>query len=352
MACTSGEPNATETGAPGGATALSDVPPDIIQTHILTRLGGPALASAATTCSQLRTLSSHSPLWANACHATWPSTLAPRVRHVISMFPNGARSFFADSFPSPRPSQKFSPHNPDRTPELISAVDLFHGGNLVLSKVVETETVTGWFRCSPFRIDLVDPKDVVPTRVKYPVDDDTCRELGEELRLSWVLIDPAARRAVDVSSGRAVAVEKHWLSGEVEVRFATAVDGSQDWPKGFAHCWTSLGDKEVGLCRVVVRWGADMQVREVSLQMEDVDGVQMNGRDSLVILQRVLEGGRKRRKEKDGGEGYREFLKRKKERKEGKARAEGRLDMLCVALAVLTTVASLFLFWRWSYTTS
>lgn len=94
-----------------------------------------------------------------------------------------------------------------------------------------------------------------------------------------------------------------------------------------------------------------MQIKEISFQMEDVDGVQMNGRDSLVILQGVLEGERRwKKKKEEGGEGYRVFLKRKKERKEGKVRAEGRLDMLCVGLAVVTMVASsLFLLWRWHH---
>lgn len=331
MACTSGEPTAEETGTSGGATALCDIPGDVIQTHILTRLPGPALASAATTSSQLRYLSSPSSLWDKTCHATWPSTLSPRVRHVISTFPNGARSFFADSFPCACPLQN-SPQNEnnlDRTPELISAVDLFFGEKLLFSGVVETETVTGWFRCSPFRIDMVDPKDVVrTTEVKCPVDEDTCRELGERLCLRWIVVDPASRRAVDVSSGRAVAVRKHWLSGEVEVRFATAVGTA-------------------ALCSVVVTWGAEMtQVREVSFQMEDVDGAQMNGRESLVILRKLLAGERKGKKEEVSGEGYREFLKRKQERKEGKVRAEGRLDTLCVGLAVFATVASVFLFWR------
>ncbi|KAK7345305.1 hypothetical protein VNO77_15906 [Canavalia gladiata] len=316
-----------------GATTLSDIHPDIIESHILKRLDGPALASAASTSSQLRNLSWHEPLWAHACHSTWPSTFSPRVRHVISTFPNGPRSFFADSFPSSR-SSLTAPTDSDRTPELISSVDLFHDNRLLFSKVVETETETGWFRCSPFRIDLVDPKDVVRTEVKYPVDEDTCRDLGEELRLSWIVIDPAARRAVNVSSGRAVSVRKHWLSGEVEVRFATVVDGGE---RGTA--------REVVLCSVVVTWGGEMHVREVSLQMEDMDGMQMNGRDSLVILRRALEGERIKRKE-DGGWGYREFVRRKKERMEGKVRAEGRLDMLCVGLAVFTTFSALLLFWR------
>lgn len=73
----------------------------------------------------------------------------------------------------------------------------------------------------------------------------------------------------------------------------------------------------------------------------------MNGKESLVILQKLLEGERREgKKVKESGEGYRQFLMRKKERKERKVRAEGRLDTLCVGLAVFVTVVSLFLFWR------
>lgn len=190
--------------------------------------------------------------------------------------------------------------NHDETLSLISAVDIFHREGLVFSKVVETETVTGWFRCSPFRVDLLDTKDVI----KYPVVGDennvTCHDLGEELRLSWILIDPASHRAVNVSSGKAVAVQRHWLSGEVKARFTTVVYGETA---------TAL---EVALCSVVVKLAEEsMEVREVSLQVEDMDGKHVNGRDSLVILQKALEGGRKW-KGVGEGEGYREFVKKKK----------------------------------------
>ncbi|KAL2323048.1 hypothetical protein Fmac_027427 [Flemingia macrophylla] len=319
MQSTSGEPN--DAAESGGATAmtLSDVPADVIQAHILTRLDGPTLASAATTCTGLRALASHPLLWARACHATWPSTLSPRVRHVISAFPNGgARSFFADAFPSPSSSAgKLPPPGPDGAPpRLLSAVDLFLGPCVVFSEVAETETVSGWFLCSPFRIDMVEEKDAVRVGV-------TC-EAVEEVRLRWVVVDPAGGRAADVSSGRAVEVRRHWLSGEVEARFATAVGEAA--------------------CLAVVRWGPEMEsIREVSLQMEGVDGVRMNGRDSLVILQSVLLGERQGKTE--GGAGYRQFLKMKKERIEGKLRAEGILDMLSLAFAFFAMLlASLLLF--------
>ncbi|CAL0299416.1 unnamed protein product [Lupinus luteus] len=320
MTCTSGETKATTTNNYGGATTISTIQPEIIQTHILTRLDGPTLASVGTTSSELRALSSHNHLWDNACYSTWPSTNTPRVRHVISTFPNGSRSFFSDSYSTFSPSQNnfTSRINLDHMPDLISAVDIFHGQNLLFSKVVETETNTELFRFSPFRVDLVDKKDAV----KIPVIKDTSHDFSEEMMLSWIIIDRVGRRAVNVSSKKAVSVQRNKISGEMEARFVTVVDGGE---VGTAS--------EVAVFNVVVTWGGvvgeEIQMKEVSLQIDDMEGMKLYGRDSLVIVKRALEG--KRGKEKDKKvESYRKFVK------EGQVKMEGRLDIVCVGLALLS----------------
>ncbi|KAK7396718.1 hypothetical protein VNO78_17876 [Psophocarpus tetragonolobus] len=320
-----------------GETTISAVHPDIIKTHILTCLEGPELASVASTCSQLQALAEDQPLWENICHSTWPSTHMPRVRQVISTFPRAYRSFFSDSFPEFVARSSRTP-NFHSTPVLVSAVDIFHRRRLVLSKVVETETESGWFRCSPFRIDLLDPKDAVATAVEYPGSGEACEVLSEDLRLSWIVMDPQGKRAVNVSGGRAVWVERHWLSGEVMVRFSTVVDGGE---RGSAS--------EVVLCSVTVTFGGEMQVREACLQMEDMDGMILNGRDSLGILQRALEGKRGtllKDVKNEGRNRYLEFIDRKTQRKERKVRDERRLDMFCLVLALFSFAAlsALFLF--------
>ncbi|CAJ1884501.1 unnamed protein product [Sphenostylis stenocarpa] len=335
MACTDNTA-VTTTNEAGGATTISAVHPDIIQTHILRRLDGPALASIASTCSQLHALSEHEQLWENICHATWPSTNTPRVRHLISTFPRASRSFFSDSFSSFAAARSSDHTNIERTPELVTAVDLFHGMRPVLSRVVETETESGWFRCSPFRVDVLDPKEAVATAMEYPRSEEACERLREELRLSWIVVDPEGKRAVNVSSGRAVSVERHWLSGEVQVRFATVVSGGE---RGSAS--------EAVLCSVSVTCGSEMQVREACVQMEDMDGMVLNGKESLGILQRALEGKRGRlfaEGDNEGRDSYLEFMSRKMERKEKKMRDERRLDMLCVALALLSFAAISTLF--------
>ncbi|CAI8584131.1 unnamed protein product [Vicia faba] len=329
MVCTLSKTTATD---PGGAAPISVMPPDVIQTHILTSLDGPSLASAASTCSQLNILSSHEHLWCKICNSTWPSSNTPRVRKVISTFPNTSRSFFSDSFSYVMASaSNCHRKNIESTPEIISAVDLFQREKVVLSRVVETETESGWFRCSPFRIDILDPKDSVETSMEYPREEEACRNLEEKLSLSWIVIDPIGKRAVNVSSGKPVSVNRHWLTGDVKVRFATVLHGGE---KGSA--------KEATVCSLLVTFGKEMQVREICFQIEDMDGNQLNGRDSLGILQRALEG--ERRRLRNGKERYVEFVRKKMERKERKLRRERKLDILCVALAALSVAAFSTLF--------
>ncbi|KAK8593523.1 hypothetical protein V6N13_042907 [Hibiscus sabdariffa] len=326
---------------------ISAIHQDIIETHILTRLDGPTLASASCASTQFHALASQENLWTDICRSTWPSTTSPRVSHVISNFHNGSRSFFSDAFPlctEPVNSRDLSKsfHLPS---ELISAVDIYYKKQLIFSKVVETETVSAWFNCSPFRVDLLDPKEAVSTRIPHPDKDDTCRDLEEDMEVSWIVIDPMGKRAMDVSSKRAVSVQRHWLSGEVQVKFGCVVGGGVI---GAGREWVQ--------CGVVVTCGGsatgEMHMREVSLVMEDMDGMYLNGNDSLVILKRALEGKRGKGKSQSQSQSQRkkeveEFLERKRERKERRSRREGTLDMLCVAFGVFAFASSAsFLFFK------
>lgn len=321
-------------------TSVTDIHPDVLRTHILTRLDGPALAAVASTSSQLHCLTADPNLWAELCRSTWPSTATQRLHALISEFPNGPRSFFSDSFPrlsyhsetstSSSPSSATYSRRRHRhrrhhfTPELISAVDIYYRGEMVFSKVVETETLSGWFRCTPFRIDMLDPKDVVQTPIKFPIGDgNTCWELSEDLTLSWIMIDTAGRRAMNLSSYRPVSVQRHWLSGEVHVRFAAVLEGERGTATECVQC---------GIAVTCGGWeGGNLQVREVNLQVEDLDGTYLNGKDSLVILERALEGktGRRGRKKLE------EFMAKKRERKERTLWREGTLDMVCLAFGFL-----------------
>lgn len=209
----------------------------------------------------------------------------------------------------------------------------------MLSKVVETETVSGWYSCSPFRVNLIDTKDKIPTRILYPDTEEACRELAENMTLSWILIDPTGGRVVNLSSQKPVSVQRHWLTGEVNVCFASVM---------------GLEQQEQEQCCVLVSFGGtrgmEMHVREVSLQVEDLDGMHLNGKDSLVILQRALEGKKENLRGREEGvvkRRYEDYLETRRVRKEKKLKREGTLDLLCVVVGVFSfTSLLLFAFWR------
>ncbi|KAF8395425.1 hypothetical protein HHK36_019371 [Tetracentron sinense] len=270
----------------GGATTISAIHSDVLQTHILTRLDGPTLASASCVSSQLYSLSTQDTLWRDICQATWPSMDNPRMRNLISTFPKGPRSFFSDSFPlqpsrpEPHPHHR-SEQNPHPPSELIFAVDIYYRNKLIFSRLNETETLTSWFEYLPFRIDLLDPKEVVSTPIQYRDMEELGRHLAEDLTLSWIVIDPTGKKAANLSSWRPVSVHRHWyLSGEIQVKYASILAGD-------------LKSSEFVQCVIMVTFGrckeGEMKVKEVSLEVEDMDEMTLNGKASLVILQRTLD---------------------------------------------------------------
>ncbi|XP_010557431.1 PREDICTED: F-box protein At2g27310 [Tarenaya hassleriana] len=312
--------------------SISAVHSDVIGTHILTRLDGPTLASAAATSSYLQTICSDQTLWRQISAATWPSINDPRVLRLISSFPSGFRSFFSDSYPLPDPNPP--PVKPDPASEFISAVDLYYRGDLIYSKVQETKIESGsqpgsgWFKNSPFQVDLLDPKETIPTGIRYPGGDyeSWVRDMEENTTLNWVLIDPIRKRAANISSRRAVSARRNWVTGDLEIRFAAvAVADKAEVTAvvavGAAEVWKEV-DEEVG---------GEVHVRDVRLQVEDMEGRCTNGRDSLVILQGMLQGKRFGTGEEDGGRvmktRYEEYVEVKRQWRENKERRERAKDL-------------------------
>ncbi|XP_057956572.1 F-box protein At2g27310-like [Malania oleifera] len=312
-----------------GGAPIAALHPEVLRTHVLTRLDGPTLASTACASSLFRALSADDELWRHICRATWPSVDSPRLRRLISSFPSGHRSFFYDSFPllhhhnldgAPPTDPRHSSSHPS---QLISAVDIHYQDKLVLSRVVETDTGTGWFRCLPFRIDLLKQEERVPIPVKFGTGGDTCRsQLEENLIVSWIVVDPTRNRAANLSSRRPVSVQRLLWSGEVEVRYATAVGGGR---KGSPAEWVELG--VVVTCGGKEGGGAHM--REVRVQVEDMEGRVLKGKDSMVILREAMEMG-KRKLRGEIRERYEEFVEKRRERREGGERIERMWDMACM----------------------
>ncbi|GJN21226.1 hypothetical protein PR202_gb08687 [Eleusine coracana subsp. coracana] len=312
-------------------TTLKDLPADVLACA-LRRLDGPSLAAASCATPSLRALAADPDTWRALCLARWPS-LAARPDLLLPISAAGALSpqrLFADAFPFPSlpdaaPCSSASPHQPQLPGELVSAVDVYHRGTPLLSRVVSTPTTSSWFLTSPFCVDAVarDTPQQQQGHVAAPA--------AAEMELSWVAIDPRAGRAVNVSSRRPVAVDRHWYTGDTLVRYAVVLAGCK------FEATLTCGEGHV--------------VREVSLAVEDADGAAVSGEGALRVLAAAMAAPRKGGKEEDEAAAaakgrYEEFVRSKRGRKESKARKEVLVDLCCSAVsavAVLSFIAAVVL---------
>lgn len=324
----------------GATTTITAVHTDVIESHILTKFDGPSLASAASTSHFLNNLCNNEKLWKDICNSTWNSIKHPLVQKTISTFPGGYRSFFSDAFPLVRPNpSRGSYRYQGNTSELISSVDIQYGNDQVYSKVIVNNTDTKSFLHFSFWVDLLDCKETVKIPLKFEGDENKCMlELEKNLKLSWIVIDPARKRAVNVSSLRPVSVRPYWNGNDVQVVYATVLSG---------NC--NGGDSsEFVECRVVTTFGCkegkDLKVRELSLSMEDMHMRRMSGEKCLRILEEAMESGE--RKKGNGGEVkemYEKYMELKRKKIERKTKRERRLTMVYRVSWVAYFIAFVFL---------
>ncbi|CAA6663747.1 unnamed protein product [Spirodela intermedia] len=260
-------------GGAAAARSLEELHPDVV-TSVLRLLDGRSLAAASCSAPLLRALSVQPHLWESLCLRAWPSLHHHRLRSLLPCFPHSHRSFFSDAYPYPHPGSAAVPSPEPPPPALVWAVDLFHGGEPLLSRVMET--------------DPRGPGSSAPRSASTPSTARGCGggggagrggDLPESLELSWVVIDPARRRAANLSSRRPVSVKRHWYTGEIHLRFAVVL--GED---GAAAAVASVTCGSGGATTM-------LQLREVSLTVEDADGKCLTGRHSLVLLLGLWRGG-------------------------------------------------------------
>ncbi|GAB4824648.1 hypothetical protein Ancab_007520 [Ancistrocladus abbreviatus] len=323
----------------GGSPTISFIHPDILQTHFLPRLDGFSLTSLSCASSYLHSISTVESLWRDVSISQWPSINHPRVQRIITSFRNGHRSFFSDCFPLlslPVDPTCHHPNRPSDTPEIISAVDIYYQSTLIFSKVHETDASTEWFEYPSFRVDLIDPKE----NLRTPIEMKSLKDLEENLTLSWIVIDPTRKRAANFSSFRRVSVERHWLTRDIRVKYATILAGN-----GFGSL-----EPEFVECKVVVTCGRKeegmLHLKEVCMQVEDMRGNPLNGKDSLGFLVHAMEYGKRERGDEERKRYNKQYLEFKSERRQRKLvkRRIHALKVGCVAVGISIAVALCWLF--------
>ncbi|GAA0151600.1 hypothetical protein LIER_10289 [Lithospermum erythrorhizon] len=315
--------------------SITAVHHDIIESHILKRLDGQTLASTSCVSSEFNTLCNKENLWKNICNIYFPSTLDLLLHNKISSH----RTFFSSASSAvhhlnPTSSQPNSP----KIKKLISAVDISFEDKIICSRVIVTDSSSSWFSCSPCRIDILEPKEVVPTSVKLSIDEGECmKHLEKSMKVSWILLDPDTNIALNVCSKNPVLVKRHWLTGEFQVKYATVVPDCRRFRGGgggLVQCGV------VVTCRMNEE--REMHVKEVSMIMEDLEGLILDGSQGLEVLQQVLMNGKRKKIDAiDEKERYEIFVRLKTDFFDEKQRREQRLDMMCI----FTSVSIFLMFW-------
>ena len=112
---------------------------------------------------------------------------------------------------------------------------------------------------------------------------DHCKELVENLRLSWVLLDKTNGKSVNLSSWKPLLVQRTWpFHGDYLIHFGSIVPVEE-----------SLLPHKLSKCIIIVRCKMTEgegcpKWMEISMQMEDLTGACVSGSKGLMVLNHAL----------------------------------------------------------------
>lgn len=333
---------------------------------VLSRVDAVTLAKASCASSEFRSVCADETVWEKLCNSRWPATKGASVKKIVSCN-GGFKKLYADCYPcisGKGPAIKEDSTKSSRTlwicadrfrknelspSDFISIVDVVYKGASVLSRVIEgiagAEGLQSWFANSPFRIDLLEtPAEVVgllkeemdrsavtfPTELPVIASVEKERKEGkfwkalcDDMRISWILINKKTRRMVNLASWKPLGGLRHWpCDDDFVLRFGTILPGGRDVAKHPIYCniamhctYANSGIGEGGK--------TTLSLTELSMQLVDVDGVELCGTDAVATLFQVS-GCRKTTSHSVVLESYHDFWRARRARKEVKSRQVGR----------------------------
>lgn len=344
-----------------GTTSLSS---DIFY-DILRRLDGTTLASAACACAAFKSISKEEKIWESACYSVWPSTKNEEVKALILSI-GGFRKFYSDCFPlivnKELPVIQFDSYleypeewedeadyygdlavDESISPsDFVSMVDILYKDKPIYSKVLwgilDSDGFNGWFYNCPFRVDLLDysNSDEIMLSVADGLPPITSidrerkegklwKELRDGIRLSWIIVNKKVKQAANLASWSPLGVQRHWpTENDFLIRFGSILPA-----KGILPC-------RVVECALVMKFQiinsesqTSLKLTELSMQLEDMEGSHVNGRNSLLVLKEALSC-RRSKNYSEVLESCNLYSKVQTELKEEKMRNESRIDRVCI----------------------
>ncbi|GAB2266518.1 hypothetical protein Dimus_001522 [Dionaea muscipula] len=365
------------------AESASSLSSDIFY-DILRRLDGATLASASCACAAFSSISREEKLWEKVCCSLWPATDSDDVRNLISSI-GGFRRFYAGCYPlivnkdvsiadwdsyldNPEEEWGEADYYGDEDhdqfgsilpSDFISVVDARYKDRIIFSKVVwgfsDSDGLNRWFYNSPFRIDLIgnlflnepigevilsvsDGLPPVQSVENEKKEGKLCKELLDGIRLSWIVVNRRVKQAANFSSWIPLGVQRHWpMDKDFLVRFGSVLPAKDIIPFQVVECilvlkFQMLEDNDSGYIH--------LKLTQLSMQLEDMEGAHINGRNSLMVLKEALSC-RRSKNYSQVLESWNLYSRVRTEIKEEKMRNESRIDRLCI----LSGIAAFITFW-------
>lgn len=349
---------------------------------ILRRLDGATLAIAACTCEAFSSISKEERLWEDVCCSMWPSTNSDDVKKLISSV-GGFKKFYADCFPLivNKEVPEFHWYDSYEYPQewteaeyygdedeienispsdFVSIVDIQYKDKTICSKVLwgipHANGSSGWFYSCPFRMDLLanSARDDEPAEdVVFSLPDclppswsiererkdgKLWHELRDGIRLSWILVNKKSKKAANLSSWSPLGGQRHWpTDNDFLIRFGSILPAKDILPCQVVECILIMKFQ-----MVVAEDGTTLRLSELSMQLGDMEGSHVNGRNSLLVLKEAVNCPRSKNYS-EALESCHLYSKVQSELKEEKMRYENRLDTLWI-LGSIAACATFCLF--------
>ncbi|PWA53027.1 F-box domain-containing protein [Artemisia annua] len=353
---------------------------------ILRRLDGATLASASCACAAFSSMSKEEKIWENICSSMWPSTKNDDVKTLISSI-GGFKKFYADCFPlivnKSVPDFRWSdyPEYPEELTEaeyygdfdefenvspsdFVSIVDIRYKDKTVCSKVIwgipNANGFNGWFSNCPFRIDLFTFSDrgdedhdgvvslsladgipLVTSMEQERKDGKLWHELRDGIRLSWIVVNTKTKKAANLSSWSPLGGQRHWpTEKDFLLRFGSILPAKDILPCQMVECILAMKFQvtETGVAHTTLK------LTELCMQLGDMEGAHVNGRNSLLVLKEALSCDRSKNYNL-ALESCHLYFKVQSEIKEEKMRYETTLDRLWIfgGITAFVTLCSYFM---------
>ncbi|KAL8262114.1 hypothetical protein R6Q59_026163 [Mikania micrantha] len=352
----------------GHAESMTTLSSDLFY-DILRRLDGASLASASCACAAFSSMTKEERLWENVCSSMWPSTQRDDVKNLISQI-GGFKRFYADCFPlivNKNVSEFTWRDYPEYPEELTEAeyygdfdesqsvspsdfvfiVDISYKDLTICSKVIWGIPNANGFNgqdddhTGGVTLSVSDGLPLVASMERERKDGKLWQELRDGIRLSWIVVNTKVKKAANLSSWSPLGGQRHWpTEKDFLLRFGSILPAKDIIPCQMVECILAMKFQVTEASEVQTT----LKLTELCMQLGDMEGAHINGRNSLLVLNEAL-GCDRSKNYNLAVESCHLYSKVQSEIKEEKMRYESRLDKLWIlgGITVFVTICCYFM---------